>query len=399
MKPKDMMRRVVWFDEWQLEQIESWLAAMALRGWRLERMGLRIATFRRCQPASLRYRLDVNPDSKFSRGQRQAIYRSAGWVYIAARQDIMIFCTADPAAQEIHTDPVLYAPVYRRLSGFNNLYAILYLVIAVMMLVPVSLDPAYQLKQFLLGSGIISLFAGIMFLFAAVRQLVCHFQVTARAKRMERGTLPRHDVPYRGALLRHKVVNQVLAIALGAFLLAMVFELAMGFTRFIPRPIPEGRLAVVRAADLDDSFRMEEGMILDSELSYHVSWSVLVPEQVILAEHGNIDRKADPSKPGGQIWLESEKYRNWTPWMAWLVAKSLADTSQTVVLPDAGWAPLPRASDTHGFDDLWLYDNTGEGRHELVARQGCVVYRLSADGPYTTDELLAALAEWIGEGE
>jgi hypothetical protein len=45
MDREKRIRRSIWLDEWQFEQTESWLSAMAEKGWRLEKAGCLI--FRR----------------------------------------------------------------------------------------------------------------------------------------------------------------------------------------------------------------------------------------------------------------------------------------------------------------------------------------------------------------
>jgi hypothetical protein len=38
------MRRLIWLDEWQFSETESWLADMAEKGWRVEKIGRFFAT-------------------------------------------------------------------------------------------------------------------------------------------------------------------------------------------------------------------------------------------------------------------------------------------------------------------------------------------------------------------
>ncbi|MDD2282182.1 MAG: DUF2812 domain-containing protein, partial [Eubacteriales bacterium] len=59
MTAKKNLRKIWWFDEWQVEEIESWLGDMAARGWHFSRRGLLTAVFTRGEPEQVRYRCEI----------------------------------------------------------------------------------------------------------------------------------------------------------------------------------------------------------------------------------------------------------------------------------------------------------------------------------------------------
>jgi len=110
----DAKKRRCWlFEEWQLEEQESWLSDQARRGWHLE--GTRPwATFRQGPPQEMRYRCEVASDED---EERMEIYRAAGWEYVGRRNGLQIYrapLSAD--VPEIHTDQTILAKTIRRMQ-------------------------------------------------------------------------------------------------------------------------------------------------------------------------------------------------------------------------------------------------------------------------------------------
>lgn len=79
MKKTKLMRRLIWLDEWQWEEMESWLSAWAGKGWRVEKVGRYIAAFVKSEPAQVRYRCDVKEKgSMLECGKQHDTYLDAG---------------------------------------------------------------------------------------------------------------------------------------------------------------------------------------------------------------------------------------------------------------------------------------------------------------------------------
>lgn len=112
-----------------IERIQQWLEEMHTQGWALEkvvyfqRLPL-YAVFRQTTAQSVRYRLQpaedyfATIDGPYDAGRsQQDAYREFGWDYAARLPDFYVFCTADPAAPELHTDPKVQAMAIDRLRA------------------------------------------------------------------------------------------------------------------------------------------------------------------------------------------------------------------------------------------------------------------------------------------
>ena len=103
--------------DYDVEAMESWLSDMAAKGLVLTRDGFffGFGNFEKTEPKTMRYRLEA---SKYRSGtlneynppeEAQELYEAMGWQYVAARGNFHIYCTEDPEARELHTDPQVQA--------------------------------------------------------------------------------------------------------------------------------------------------------------------------------------------------------------------------------------------------------------------------------------------------
>ncbi|MBQ8831541.1 MAG: DUF2812 domain-containing protein [Oscillospiraceae bacterium] len=107
-----------------VEGIESWLSDMALEGYFLEKDGFKVgfAVFEKREPVNLRYRLTVvgngtrsAADEDRPEWEERIYYKEHGWDYRATYSGFHIYCTADPDAAELHTEPAVQALTFKRL--------------------------------------------------------------------------------------------------------------------------------------------------------------------------------------------------------------------------------------------------------------------------------------------
>ena len=87
--------------------LEDWLGQMAAQGLHLVRCGPYRAVFRPGEPApGVRCRLEAQGFYEIEPDKNQ-VYAQSGWEYVTTlRSFYLIFRAADPAAPELHTDPV-----------------------------------------------------------------------------------------------------------------------------------------------------------------------------------------------------------------------------------------------------------------------------------------------------
>lgn len=94
--------------------VEEHLAAMAAKGWRLEKAGNTLWRYRRAEPAAIRYAVTYNAGaSQFNPGPTEGqqsleeLCAAAGWAKVCDWFQAQIFSTEDPAAVPLETDEAL----------------------------------------------------------------------------------------------------------------------------------------------------------------------------------------------------------------------------------------------------------------------------------------------------
>lgn len=110
---------IIPYETFETTAIEAWLEDMARHGWRLEKITLCFARFRRAEPVEVRYRLDVLTDEKRSQEEElNAYYAACGWERVTdfSAQELAVFCTEDTFAEELHTDPAVLRQALRRVG-------------------------------------------------------------------------------------------------------------------------------------------------------------------------------------------------------------------------------------------------------------------------------------------
>lgn len=112
-----------------ISAMETWLEDMAAKGYILSKDGffMGFATFEKSRPQSVRYRLEATatPSGMFSSNYDPEdsliqLYHQMGWTYQARRGQFFVFCTDDPNAPELNTDPVVQAHTIQALAKYQR---------------------------------------------------------------------------------------------------------------------------------------------------------------------------------------------------------------------------------------------------------------------------------------
>ena len=127
---------------YDVEGMESWLSDMGRQGWKLEPddFFLGIASFRKTDPAPVRYRLEASQkrvsawDDDGGVPDREAweLNTDCGWEYAGRRGQFFIYRTSDEGVRELHTDPQVQALAIKAVEKrrlWNLLTLILYWII------------------------------------------------------------------------------------------------------------------------------------------------------------------------------------------------------------------------------------------------------------------------------
>ncbi|HBI55242.1 MAG TPA: hypothetical protein DDY38_00195, partial [Firmicutes bacterium] len=247
MTAKNNLRKIWWFDEWQVEEIESWLGDMAARGWHFFRRGLLTAVFTRGGPEQVRYRCEIAKKSSPDFQDRVEFYRQGGWEYVASDGHLQIFrAPGDSAIPEIHTDPQEQAGTLRPLfwTCLRRLGAALLLLAAVFL--PYSLLYGNYLTGLVLRGSVADCALIILMASILVWTGLGVLAVFQKAKDLRQGLPLEHKKKYSKVLVSRPAF--LLAVVLVFLFIAANLVVQVSEQKFI-LPLPQGDLPVVRIAD------------------------------------------------------------------------------------------------------------------------------------------------------
>ncbi len=382
MTAKNNLRKIWWFDEWQVEEIESWLGDMAARGWHFFRRGLLTAVFTRGEPEQVRYRCEIAKKSSPDFQDRVEFYRQGGWEYVASDGHLQIFRTpGDSAIPEIHTDPQEQAGTLRPLfwTCLRRLGAALLLLAAVFL--PYSLLYGNYLTGLVLRGSVADCALIILMASILVWTGLGVLAVFQKAKDLRQGLPLEHKKKYSKVLVSRPAF--LLAVVLVFLFIAANLVVQVSEQKFI-LPLPQGDLPVVRIADLAPEaplYPTEAAEKLDTALNiYWTESSLLVPKQWNSTEYAGLLTEVVPF----DTLLVTSCYEARNNWLAARLAAGLVD-----------YAP---GRDIYGYDGsklleteasfaaLWKYHNGNF--HEIIAQEGKYVYHVYYQGRVPADTLL-----------
>ncbi|MDD3073245.1 MAG: DUF2812 domain-containing protein [Eubacteriales bacterium] len=382
MTAKKNLRKIWWFDEWQVEEIESWLGDMAARGWHFSRRGLLTAVFTRGEPEQVRYRCEIAKKSSPDFQDRVEFYRQGGWEYVASDGHLQIFrAPGDSAIPEIHTDPQEQAGTLRPLfwTCLRRLGAALLLLAAVFL--PYSLLYGNYLTGLLLQGGLADYALIILMASILVWMGLGVLAVFQKAKDLRQGRHLEHKKKYSKVLVSKPAF--LLAVVLVFLFIAANFVVQVSKQKFI-LPLPQGDLPVVRIADLAPEaplYPTEAVEKLDTALNiYWTESSLLVPKQWNSTEYAGLLTEVVPF----DTLLVTSCYEARNNWLAARLAAGLVDYAPGRDINGYDGSKLLKTESA--FAALWKYHNGNF--HEIIAQEGKYVYHVYYQGRVQADTLL-----------
>lgn len=242
---------------------QRWLERLAAQGLYLVRWGGLWCTFRRDQPAQVRYRLD--PVQKQNRGPEGEpspdvleTYAHAGWHYICPRgNSFYVFLTRDPEAPELYTDAMSYSLAIKYVIRGAWLSAVCFLAYAASLLYfsfsryrfqqELAAEPSY-VRRFVESQGPFTLILVLSILPLLLFQVYSHFRLIRACLALRSGSPP----PRRsgGQLVFYSAYHalQLFLLVLLAVncCLAVVYQRQSGF-----HPVEEAPVSVPALAELE----------------------------------------------------------------------------------------------------------------------------------------------------
>ena len=124
----------------QIGAVEHYYEEQARRGLVLESVGGWFDCFVHTAPCEMRYRAEpaLPGEREEADWDRRQFYQDAGWNYLGTASDLHFFASpADSGAEELHTDPQDFAPMFRRQRRMNFWYSLIFslLMLAILPLV------------------------------------------------------------------------------------------------------------------------------------------------------------------------------------------------------------------------------------------------------------------------
>lgn len=175
---KNVKRRFENFNLYDYQGVEEHLSAMASRGWRLEKAGNQIWTYRRAEPAKVRYAVTYSYDlSQFDPGPTEGQERledlcaAAGWERVCGWLQMQIFSTEAEDPVPLETDEALRLEVIHKTMK-RHFYPANFVLLALALFMTASwVYGLIRTPARVLGSGG-RLFSGLMYAVLAVLLLV-----------------------------------------------------------------------------------------------------------------------------------------------------------------------------------------------------------------------------------
>lgn len=290
--------------DYDVEAMESWLSDMAAKGLVLTRDGFffGFGNFEKTEPKTMRYRLEP---SKYKSGtlseynppeEAQELYEAMGWQYVAARGNFYIYCTDDPEARELHTDPQVQAmniDAARKRIRNDIIFEVVWIILMFGFYLGngVSGTPlllavlAFGTPASLLFLVLLALTVGEMFRrFAALNRL---------RKRMRSGELLSHDKDWRKGRAAHIagiIVNWILTLTLAGVLISSCTK-AVDNTDEIPLEEYTGTIPFATMEDfLPDCTYEQDKSSIGRELNHiELRSDVLAPLIIEYTQNGELD--------------------------------------------------------------------------------------------------------------
>lgn len=387
-------------DPYELGALEHWLGDMAREGWLLEKLSGSHAVFRQGEPQNRRYRFYPYQKNQtaFDHPERE-LFAEMGWEFVTSLfGGFAVYSTADPAAPELSTDPVIESEAFRalekRLRGmvFTALCGgfTIWCARAVMNGLMYS-DPLRELPSFpLMFAGLFE-FLLVMIVMIALDTVLAvrsHRKIRALRQRLLLGEEIDHNAAYgktrKWVVLRsidHAVTLLWIVVTLWAVWIPST-TIAQ-FDRAAPAPLlseMEGEGFAYGAGYTGRSNQVRSRATLLSE------------EFCELLQVGEAD--------AGLLWMDSTYIRPRIesfaePLFDSLVRKTLKDETDEMIFGEAAEQPISDAR----FDEIAyyyrqkIYDDGTEGSHLhiIIARRGDQV--LLAE--YSGEQPLAVLLDEI----
>lgn len=326
-KKRKHMYRLPPCPAYDIEGTESWLSHMAGKGYRLSKDSFFIgfAEFEKTKPLTLRYRLEPAPQKisiwsdTSTAPSKEAIELNAfyGWQYITSRGQFFIYCSEQPDARELNTDPQIQAlaiNMLRKRERTSLLTGIFWMLLNWIL----SLHGKLLLMAVNTGSWFV-LGGFLLFLWAFLRCIIKVFHLRNLRKKLMNGKRPDHKKNWK----RHARRYQLSRFSFILLLILWIFFFLKGWNKDVMdsniqtlESGPEG-MPFATMADLapDGVYRLNN-RTLGNTIELSSDW--LAPVIINLQEDASIQISKNKYLNG---YFYVNYYKTAAPWIAREIAR------------------------------------------------------------------------------
>ncbi len=394
------VRRLAPCQPYDVEGMESWLADMEARGFRLCEDGftcLDRGIFQVVPPGAARYRLQPAESTRYFREhgdppkEEQDMLGEMGWDYVARWHRFAVYRCGDPSAPELNTDPRVLAITYDAVCWQELRMAIGAVTwIGMLILVARAVGPLRLVVE--LGMWYV-LLVSFLVVWGSVTCLISFLHLNRLQRKLRAGTPPEHRKDWQRQL-RRKYIRLPWAFLLVAAIAGMWLyqyfrdEIALGYT---PRSAYTEEIPFPLSTDL------AQGVVPGSYESVNLFFyynkvretsNPLIPYTLELLELGRMTTE-EGARP--LVSLDAMYHETASPGLARELDR---EYHQQASQHRSYTTPMPLRD--LGVENAWTY-STSDGFATVVLRQGCRVLRVTfhqSDGDArTTEEWAALLAE------
>lgn len=367
------MKKMLLFDTWNIEELESWFSYMAEQGWHLVEIKRGRAFFEKGKGEKVRYRIDTFQINELKGQNKIHENEHLGWQYVDSIGYIHIFREKEfVEAKEIYTDPLKHAQSLTVLirshllktvgvTFFTGILLWLQLKMLKNNTVNIFLDNIVLLQIVLflfLFYIVLKMYHGVFYLSRLSSKLKSGYQ-------FQRNTVTK--IKFNKLRLK-----SFLMITLGVFIPVMGFMDLLFYGSY--KPIPEEEISVVKLSDILEGENYEDVRYSQNGGQFYKEGSsFLVPRQYELRQSAEI-AKDNLYKPS--IWAERYEVRT----------ESIANAFVFTFVKERQYHGVYERKSHPNLDELWTIEQ--DDFTSFIARDGKDVYVVDYWGIEPIDTLL-----------
>ena len=217
--------RIIPCSMFDTEAFENWVSDMAAKGWALKGIWSLYALFEKCEPKTMKYRLEPKKVLKqeYPEDSEKEMYESFGWQFVCRYSNYAFIWRADKNAPEIHTDTEIQSEIYKSVvksTRKNMLFSIPSCIGILALLFYMWFSgntPALDLIE--ADRSLALFFIAVLYPVICIDTICDYFRARKLYKRLESGEKLTHNKRYS----RYNLYRVIIAVMLFATIVSVYF--------------------------------------------------------------------------------------------------------------------------------------------------------------------------------